>query len=545
MVQLFQGCGDMKKLKLCFALAAAAQMSVAQVAVAANLVNAGNRIEVSELQMNYLSQDNSFDEIYQRNYAMLGGQNRAILSEWNSEFGTEKLPEFKTERSKSETGAEVLSLTGTKFGKTYTFKLSSDMPDSFEINGVKVSMNNFQNPKSILAQLSLDDELDMREIPKVSNWDKDSALTAKQFAALAPKNKVIYLQKFRQALEAAEKVHKKSNSKLSARPKSEHFSFIELLLRPHSAWAEGAGFPQVNGQCLVAGNSGTYLMTGTGGLSCFPQYDDVATKILPSCGGGKQVVCNPLVYGLSSSGSPYCLDSSNRSEFTASATAQCNMKSPLLGEEGSVERNKSYERILKSYFVAKNGKENESAISKCFNSDAKVSSENEKCLKMFDDQISGFQSFLSQTIDACDTDVTMKTMVDQQSACTNLRERALSLSTYTDELKGGLAIIKVDKKAPAGKTVAEKAEKKKCKIGKKISCAGGLWFLGIGAGILALLLLRKGQAKTPPPVVPPLDVVIPPVVTTPITVTPSTPAVDCSEFGSCPAIPVTPASGRP
>ena len=462
----------MKQIKFAIAFAAAAQMSTSQVAMAAGLAKQNNRIEISDLHLNYLSEDHSFKDLYDQNSASMSDENRALIGDWIKDFGYEKIPALVSERSKSDTGAEVLTLTGTKFGKTYTFVMSSDKPEIVQINGHKVSMNTLQNPTATLEAVLSDEE---------TAAPTEAFLSTEHFLSLSPQDKVIYLQHVRRTIEAAEKVQKFSEPAPVQTPKIKRFSFIELLLAPNKAWAEF--IPEIGSSCIAAGNSGTYkFRSGGQSRSCFPEYNELTQGLVSQCGAvAKPMICNPLVYGLNQTGGPFCLSSAGATAINA--TGDCNSLSPL--DKKNPEED--YKRILTSYTVAKAGKTTQQ-ISACF-TDTKVP-EGSPCIGYFESHIKDFKAFTDSAVKECTDKISnYEALPDQVDACKNLTERNLALQKYTEERLAG-AVIPVGKQGNKKITAAAvKPTEKKDK--------GGFWFLLIGAGLLALGLAKKAKAATP------------------------------------------------
>lgn len=477
------------------------------------------------LKNQVLAEGTTLNSFYSNTRNYMDSQSQAIAEAWLENLGSGPMPKVESQVIKDKNGFDTLKLIISKEGVTGTIMIHED-DDYATINGQKFHYLEAGNISTVVNRLASNDstykamalEINAQTKPRASAYD---VLTLEQFMKLKPIKKVEYLSLYRGVLEAAQRVNFTRYGAMNESESEQNYASnngLHPLLASSIAFA--ATRPADGTKCLVAGTVSEYRNG-----SCYSDPNERFNQECVTSGGGN-VACNPLVYGFKLSFKngnptpiPHCLNKNNQPQFTQSATADCNAKSPLNGDPGSPERNQTYRRILTTYYSATGGKED---FSECFNEKSEAS---KKCADYFKPQLEAFK----QVKEAADLACQNKTLPDQPNACESLRQRSLDLALFAEGEQTPPAPIpviiekskeqidcekdpqnkwneekKICEKPPVAAPVEKekpKAEKKKCEKGNKsIKCNPAL-LIPIVGGILALILLLKGKKKKRPPTV--------------------------------------------
>lgn len=536
----------MKTWKFTISFLAASMMANSQLAFAASDLSIKKEYN-KYLKEQVLNNGADFNSFYRTHRNYFDSQTQSWAQEWLETYGSDKSPRVETQVIKQKNGKETIQLVMSLAGQSATLVINDQEDDHFYINGVRFYYLEAMNISTIINRLAEKNSalkpLAM-EMNSKKNPDKKAApaLTTAQVMKLSPLKKVEYFSHYRKIIEASQRVLEQSRKQSSYNSNTEeHFRALHPFFSNMIAWAQAR--PADGTQCLVAGNVSAYRSA-----SCKSDPNNVFNQMCAESGSGN-VACNPLVYGFAGPQKPHCLSSTNQPDFTLRATAMCNEKSPLPGEPKSKERNEAYKRILSSYYLNTNKEPRLPA--ECFNAQQEI---NDKCKNLFTGQVEQFKELQAAADIACQN----KTLPDQPDACAALKQRTLELALFAEEvapevLPAGSAIPTVgdqllcegqegkkwDKEnqkcvdlttttSTTVKAVAEKPEKKKkCQGDKKSITCSPLFWLGLFAGGIGLLmLLKKKKKKTPRTPVGPSN---PPTVTTPST--PPNPPAPRSEGG--------------
>lgn len=403
----------------------------------------------------------TYNDLYNRSAHTLTPASQGLMEAWLKNFGQQKLPQPQAQIIKDKNGKEQVKVILNQGGKTVTMTFSPENKNSVNINGVNLHISEARDLTVVLAKLASKDS-SLRPLaraitnnpPTVSK--KWQGLTAKQIMKLKPLQRVQYFSHLRESVEAAQKV-----LDLQQKPQKKTSYLLHPLIAADLAWAAETAKSLQGQSCMVSGNLSVYE-----GGKCEPfpgspnqHHPPAQHSQCEGFSGKNRVACNPLFYGYQDNGRPFCQDP-NRSNFTNTATAECNRMSGLDGTEGSPERIKAYGRILKSYAATKHGKDK---VAECFQAETgKVNAGMKACTDMVKEHLTAFENFKVQAAVVCANffEKNIK-MPDQEIACRNFEERDLKIYDYLSEISS--------KEIASGKVTGVDAQAEKC------SEAGGRW----------------------------------------------------------------------
>ncbi len=389
----------------------------------------------------FVGNNKSFNELYQEKGHFFDARSRQLLEAWLSANGNGLVKTPEAQVIKDSQGNQSIKMLITEQGKTLALSLSEKDQKHVDINGVKFAITDLPDVMSVLQRLSEKDSslkplLVSMRTASLPPAKKSNMIAYSLFDKITPIQRVEYLMRLRETLESAHQVVVEAGAQTASRdqvtPEYRSYSVFNPLFASLLAYAS----TKTGDQCLVAGYISVYEKNGSR-LACNPFPQNPGDKVPPpsfdrQCNPTEgDVACNPLLYGAQADGKPFCVSSANAREFTRTATLQCNNKSPLSKDPDSTGRRADYERILKSYYNLKNGKDAKN-LGDCFNKSHKVDA---GCAKFFNPQLDEFREFINQAKALCGSLESGKSGTsDQPATCEKLKERALELQTFLEEV---------------------------------------------------------------------------------------------------------------
>jgi hypothetical protein len=383
----------------------------------------------------YATKGKTYSDLYRDKGHLFDDHSRSVLEAWLSVNGSAKVAAPVAQTIKDKNGNESVKILLTLGGKTLTLTLSPTDPDNVDINGVKIAKHDLPSIATVIQKLSEKDTglkplFQAIKTAQVPASKKSNMISYSLFDRLTAVKKVEYMMRLRETIEAAHMVVVDAGAETASLENAGPL----FVLHPLFASLIAMAATKVGDTCIVAGNISVYEKTKSR-LACTPFPKNPADFSPPAfhkdCDRSQgDVACNPLLYGVQTNGKPFCVNSAKVREFTRTATLQCNNKSPLAKDPDSAERRADYERILKSYFGLKNGRDAEK-IKDCFNETHKA---DPSCASYFKPQLDGFKEFISKATEICGPLESGKVgAADQPGTCVELKKRALDLQTFLEE----------------------------------------------------------------------------------------------------------------
>lgn len=379
-------------------------------------------------------------QAYTKHAGALSPRSQAAMEEWLNSFGDQKYPSPQIQTTGKD--KDQLKFVSNFGGKAFTITTDAKNPDRININGQNFTVYEAQNLSYVFRKLAstdssmkpIADQIDQIKNPKPEGLGD---LSADEFIRMPKPKKIEYLMLMRELAEAANEVHYLAARQISAN----EMESTTYAYHPFFEAAMAAASDIVGRACLVAGNISLYERSGQE-VKCSPnpagESFEQMRKFNSQCASGFDTACNPLVYGFDSNGKPHCLVSSDQPKFTLEATKTCNKKSQLTQvipwhtedqkKQEELQRKKDMVRILESYALNKSP-DKKDLIKGCFSDDKSLVKE--ACADLFKEQVLSFKEFSDDALDICEK----WSLPDQKTACDALRQRALDLATFTEQIK--------------------------------------------------------------------------------------------------------------
>ena len=330
----------------------------------------------------------------------------------------ELMPKIEVTYVKDREGREQTRMLLTQNGQSSTITLTGDEAKPIKFNNVAVSakeLTDYKHYNRLAKRVFTEDPAAKKSL--AANKTKSligsqPVMTYAEFSKLLPRQKAEFFFKLRLATDAASRVYKSVyGAQAAAEMEAKHkFAFEFLFGTPAEAASSLTGKP-----CVYAGYLTLYGENGSCGGADEGEKHFAAAKAtsIASC-SGKDVPCNPIVYGYDASGSNHCVPHAKRID----ATAICNTKSPK-------DTPQDKKRIIETY-LAKRGKK----VNLALNDKGEVSKEQYE-------EISGYltdlNKFIKDAVGECDNNphlAIQKIRPDQKNACDAIRIRAFDLQKF-------------------------------------------------------------------------------------------------------------------
>lgn len=343
---------------------------------------------------------------------------RLQLDHWVALNRNEMMPSVTASSFKNADGKEEIRVSLSKGGEVSTLTFADN---KFQVNGVTFTnkeITGYKDFNDMARKVADNDVLTKKELAKgaLPALGKNFVLTYKEFKRLTARQKAEYFVQLRKTMEAAQAVYTAMYGQTAMNEYNQSHQWAYRLFFGDEAFAANS---LVGQPCIVAG----YMSIYGENLSCGGNVSgakDLAAQMAAnsaSC-SGNAVACNPMVYGFDSGGGAYCVP---RSDIKY-ATQVCNGKSPLASDSDPVKAGQDKKRIIESYLKKVKGQD----INLVLDKDGKISADQYK-------QISGYlgdlQNFINTAVKHCDD--TPNKRQDQQSACDNIKVRAISLQQFS------------------------------------------------------------------------------------------------------------------
>lgn len=418
-----------------------------------------------------LSQKNhkiTANEFYQVVRGVYPESLKSQLDDWFAENKNVSLPLVEASSFVDANNIEQVRLTLSKDGETMTVTFTGNEDYPLKVNGVTLSRSEILNPENFnqmseklltrdkglaksfekgrytAAAVSKSPE-DSRTLMKASLKAmpaKNLLVNSKAYGKMKQAERIEYFMRIRAMIDSAERVHEvvRAQPKTVQAPLQDNkIEFVQRLLLGENVYAAGV---QRGGRCIVAGfvsSYGTNLSCGSEAPSdATSQYNRLMSGAKVQSCQSTEVPCNPLVYGLSSSGSPYCIPTTSRDAINA-ATKLCNQKSPLSGPGISAQQEAANKkRIVESFLNAKGKNAKINPVEK--DGEFKIPPSEYANIEEY---INGLRGYISEASGMCQSEDGQRTTsarYDQLEACEELAKRAFDLKTFADQMQDKMPV---------------------------------------------------------------------------------------------------------
>jgi hypothetical protein len=336
---------------------------------------------------------------------------RRQLDLYIAQHRLEPLPKTTASSFKDANGKEQVRLTMTdKKGQVTTLTLTGDEDKPMKVNNITFDKKDMFSVPAMMKKISADPQTQklVKDL-KPEAPTKGSVLTFKEYTRLSARQKAEYFYRLRRATEAAQMVFKAHYGEQALNEFNSKYEYAFNFLFGEEAYADS-----VKGTtCIIAGSFSTYAYN----KDFKKQSCQDAKAPFTSC-PGKDIGCNPMVYGFNESGGSYCVSYSDKNE-RINATAACNRMSPK-------DTPKDKKRIVESYMKKVKGQD----IALTLNSEGKIPLDQyNKVSGYFED----LQKYIDESMAKCNSVPLVKTkqtLLDQDKGCTALKDRAFDLKNF-------------------------------------------------------------------------------------------------------------------
>jgi len=496
----------MKFLKFSAAFTAAFSMAIgplAQGAEAKKVAQAAAKPRVQVAQLNYDVDKQGVQDFLK--YTGLGTKKRMTVGEFHSKMRpyypktlrnqmdewarlnrNELMPEFQVGTYKDGEGKERVRLMLTKDKQTYTASYNPDSNGKFlKVNNVFLTRDDMKYFEQAISKLYHGDkgiQSVIAKTPAKNPRRPNLALSYDEFSRLKPAQRAEYMLRVRYVMEEAERVHAAYRGQQALNEKKHEFFVKMLLLEDAYAAAQRTcknGAKLIKGvcpgedRCIVNGYVAQYGTDGScGGKG--PGWEALKAQIDKYGGSGCSqktekdfISCNPLVYGYSDQGKPFCVKNAGASSaiYRASSDA-CPTASKL--RKGTPDEQADKKRIIESYLAQSDPeklKKLKEAGGLAFNEEGKVSKDQYDLIEKY---LKELNEYVGDATTMCDTlphsDI-QKVRDEQRTACEGLRVRWMDIGYYPATPTGPVTSPGVDcsdPKWPIGsEAVGDKCECRK------------------------------------------------------------------------------------
>lgn len=324
--------------------------------------SANQRVEELKKVLNETKIDSvkSYSELWQRiQKSNLNKEQLGLIKNVLSALNGQKVPEIKLQEFKYK-GKSAIKMISSVQGEQVVVEYLFTSTEAMKVNGIVLTYEDLSSQNKLEAKIknlsfvkkgfaAFKKDIFSRKItPDLETWNK-----------LSKRQKVEYILRYRQLLEAAQKVYNQSSYKVVSQRTPANDSFFEILLSPEVAnAAEGTpaqqeaqikaekvadkiqtteflGKNKTDGarkgpSCLIAG----YAMEWSGN-SCKwntrknEVFNSPESKFCQSQHGASYVACQPMTY-IQSNGNPACVDTKKELQTATHSSGVCDTQSPLI-----------------------------------------------------------------------------------------------------------------------------------------------------------------------------------------------------------------------
>ncbi|MNK08043.1 hypothetical protein D3C87_259670 [compost metagenome] len=349
---------------------------------------------------------------------------RGKVDHWVARNRHQAMPKVEASSFKGSDGKEQVRVNLIRDGKVVTLTFIGDDDKFAKFNNVTFSKKELLSGKGLIAKVESQDPAIAKlkkNASKQPTLGKNVILNLKEYAKLTNRQKAEYHMRLRLAMNAAQRVQDAfyGAKKTSSNDFETKYQWALELLFGAQAHAQSL----VGAKCVIAGFVSVYGENRKCGGNRQGEADlkRQAETMGASC-SGKDTPCNPLVYGFNASGGSYCVPPKN----ILYATNYCNQESKLRSGDPALEA-QDKKRIIETFLKKKHGKDMKVEL----NEEGKI--EDTKYTQEIKDYLGSLQTLIDEAGQLCDTaplkDIKKK-LKDQDSACEELRIRAISLQQF-------------------------------------------------------------------------------------------------------------------
>ncbi len=372
---------------------------------------------------------------YYRN--ILGDLTPAEIAKINPYFllhQDEQMPSIDPVMFKDKNNVEQVRLAVTLKGKTYSFQTEGSGDTlKLKMNSYAMDANALENLEVMMEGIAKEMGLRPEKNPKaLTIKNLKLAPTFAEWSRFSKEQKVQFLILSRYLIEDIQKILPVNRDPKSAQNESynqvDKYALIYEILNPEACAGnnskngpKGKKGEVASGRCIVAGYVTEYGRNGScggqpdGRLDLDAQQNKVKPGLSSACPGGKSggsgISCNPLFYGYSDSGGPYCI-----SGAATRATEQCNGLSVLRRDSHELE---DIKKILGSYLKDKNGSSIKSIEKNITKGVIEIGTGSEEDYKIVQEQLAGLDQTFREALDICEAGektVSMDSKINKPSA---------------------------------------------------------------------------------------------------------------------------------